>query len=108
MEMTWHRVKIFRDDCSCKRRGCVVFLGGDFVHGSVVVGASEPTRYVAYAQFWPTASIGTPETFENKSQQTSMKSDVAGVDDNCDMIESRKRKRKRSHTWTSDSTTTFI
>ena len=29
------------------------FVGGDFVHGSVAINTDEPSRYAAYAQFWP-------------------------------------------------------
>ena len=31
----------------------LVFEGGSFVHGSVEIKMGQPTRYVAYAQFWP-------------------------------------------------------
>ena len=31
----------------------LIFEGGSFVHGSVEIKMGQPTRYVAYAQFWP-------------------------------------------------------
>ena len=34
----------------------LVFEGGSFVHGSVEIKMGEPTRYAAYAQFWPTGA----------------------------------------------------
>ena len=73
----------------------VFFIGGDFVHGSVAVRAKDPTRYVAYAQFWPTIYDQPASAFDNV-EHIERKSNAADVDDDCHRakISTRKRRKK--------------
>ena len=67
------------------------------MHGSVAVRADDPTRYVAYAQFWPTADVKSANAFDNVNDHMAKRS-VCGVsiivyrcDDNslCECLKSR-------------------
>lgn len=66
------------------------FVGGDFVHGSVGVAANDPTRYVAYAQFWPTADIAISEASEPVTQQKTKRS--GDEDEDIEKLPTLKRR----------------
>ena len=40
--------------CACEPGDVLIFLGGDFVHGSPAVGGQDPSpRVMTYATYWP-------------------------------------------------------
>ena len=64
------------------------------MHGSVAVRATDPTRYVAYAQFWPTVYDQPASAFDNV-EHIERKSNAADVDDDCHKAKTTTRKRRK-------------
>ena len=69
------------------------FVGGDFVHGSVPVREHDPTRYVAYAQFWPSADITAGNVSDITNDHIAKRTQIVDEDNDDATLKIRSRKR---------------
>ena len=53
------------------------------MHGSVAVCVNDPTRYVAYAQFWPSVGHTPANAFDHFDAHMEKTSNAVDVHDDC-------------------------